>query len=275
MKKCAYSLIFFLALIMVACSNRDGKGRTNENANVENATKEAIQFAVTDTTARIIMDTLESNSPCYKINISLSFAQGNGVAENNINSGIIYAAFGLDSMSTQEAISTALDTARDEYMALRPKYINEKSMSHSPAWLNYEFTLNGKPVTGYNGCINYHIENYTYTGGAHGLENCILLNFDSKSGKEIKLQDFFAENYEEQLTALLLDALRKQLGITTTEEINEKGYPDIENFYPTENFLLAPDSIIFIYNRYDIAPYSTGRTRIALGYNQIESIIKK
>ncbi|MBQ5731230.1 MAG: DUF3298 domain-containing protein, partial [Bacteroidaceae bacterium] len=50
---------------------------------------------------------------------------------------------------------------------------------------------------------------------------------------------------------------------------------NIEELYPTENFRLSPDSIIFVYNSYEIAPYSMGRTRIALGYNQIENLIKK
>lgn len=274
MKKCAYSLILLLALVMVACSDASNKGNKSNKENVTD-NKESILFATTDTISKFVMDTLVSNSPYFEVDISLPFAQGEGEAKSNINTAIIYAAFGIEGTSTEETISKVLETAQDEYYALRPDYINEKSMNQSPAWFNYRFSVKGNNSTGYNECINYTIENYSYTGGAHGLVNHILLNFDSKSGKEIKLQDFFAENYEEPLTKLLFEALGKQLGVTNAEEINEKGYFNIEELYPTENFLLAPDSIIFVYNSYEIAPYSMGSTRIALGYDQIDNIIKK
>lgn len=272
MKKCVYLLILFLAGTMVSCFDGGSKSVNGENIADINST---IPFAVTDTATKFIMDTLESNSPCLDIEISLPFAQGESSLSGNINSGIIYAAFGLDSMSPQAAISTLLNTAGNEYLANRHDYINEKSADNSPAWFNYQLIIKGEQKRGYKECINYSINNYTYEGGAHGLETCILLNFDHKSGKEIKLQDFFVENYEEQLSNLLLETLGRQIGATTIDEINEYGYFNIAELYPTENFLLAPDSIIFVYNCYEIAPYSMGRTRIALGYDQIENIIKK
>lgn len=271
MKKCAYSLILFLLFMVSACSNNGSKSRNDSLTSTDNS----IPFTVSDTIAKFIMDTLDSNSPCLDIEISLPFAQGENFRSGNINSGITYAAFGLDSMSPHDAISTYLNTAGNEYLANRPDYINEKSADNSPAWFNYQLTIKGEQKRGYNECINYCIDNYSYEGGPHGLETCILLNFDHKSGKEIKLQDFFVENYEEPLTNLLLQALGRQISATTIDEINEKGYFNIAELYPTENFLLAPDSIIFVYNSYEIAPYSMGRTRIALGYDQIENIIKK
>ncbi len=273
MKKCAYSLILFIVFIMIACSDKGSKSGTSVIHNSLNM-NEPLTFAVIDTTTKIIMDTLDSNSPYFDIKVSLPFANGETTVAGNINAGIIYAAFGLDSMAPQTAIDTAINSARSEYLAQRPTYINEKSIERSPAWFNYQFSVNGKQSIGYKECINYSMVNYSYMGGAHGLENSILINFDSKSGKEIKLADFFVENYEEPLTNRLLDALGRQLGVTTIEEINEMGYFDIASLYPTENFLLAPDSIIFIYNSYEIAPYSMGITRIALGYNQIENLIK-
>lgn len=273
MKKCAYSLILFFTFTMIGCFDSGTKNSSTGEGSA--ATDESIVFSVCDTTIKFIMDTFDSNSPCLDIEISLPFTQGESSLSGNINSGIIYAAFGLDSMSPQAAISTLINNAGREYLANRPDYINEKSADNSPAWFNHRLMIKGSNKIGYKECINYTIDNYYYEGGAHGMENLILLNFDPKSGKEIKLQDFFVENFEEPLTSLLLESLSRQIGATSIAEINDKGYFNIEELYPTENFRLAPDSIIFVYNSYEIAPYSMGRTRIALGYNQIENLIKK
>ena len=128
MKKCAYSLILFLLLMVSACSNNGSKSRNDSLT----STDKSIPFTVSDTIAKFIMDTLDSNSPCLDIEISLPFAQGENFRSGNINSGIIYSAFGLDSMSPQDAILTHLNTVGNEYLANRPDYINEKSADNSP-----------------------------------------------------------------------------------------------------------------------------------------------
>ena len=66
-----------------------------------------------------------------------------------------------------------------------------------------------------------------------------------------------------------------KLGARNIEEVKEQGYITMNDMYPTENFLLAEDSIIFFYNSYDIAPYSHGTTRLAIDYNDIKELMKK
>lgn len=268
MKKCTIGSIIFLLLTQVACNN------VGNNADSASDTAK-IEFTRIDTTATAAIDTLDKASPCLKFEISLPFAQGNSPAAQSINSSIIYTTFGLDGSDAQTAIDTAFARERDEYLAQRPHYLNEKSMEHSPVWFNQEISIKGTESRGLDNCINYTIESYTFSGGAHGMETTTLLNFNAKNGAEIILDSIFTPNFEQPLSAALISALGLQLGATTPEEINEKGYFNIEELYPTNNFLLTKDSIIFLYNPYEIAPYSMGSTRIALGYNQIQQLLKK
>ena len=54
----------------------------------------------------------------------------------------------------------------------------------------------------------------------------------------------------------------EQKGMTEAE-LFELGY-EVEAVYPTENFFLRNDSVIFQFNPYDIAPYAEGPQQIAL-----------
>ena len=272
MKKCAITSIIFSLLILGACTG----GTSNSTAtSPADARHSKIEFASLDTTALYAIDTLDKASPRLEARISLPFATGGSAAAGNINASVIYAAFGLDSMAPSAAVATALTSAANDYLAQRPHYLNEKGMQHSPVWFNFLFNIKGSTGTGLKECINYTINSESYSGGPHGDYALIFMNFDPVSGHEIKLCDIFAPNFEEPLSATLIQALGRQLGATTPEQINEKGYFNIEELYPTENFLLTGDSIIFLYNPYEIAPYSTGETRIALGYNELQEIMKK
>jgi hypothetical protein len=42
-----------------------------------------------------------------------------------------------------------------------------------------------------------------------------------------------------------------------------------------ENFLLLKDEVRFVYNRYDIAPYSLGAIELSLPYSEVEEFIDK
>lgn len=273
MEKYTFLFIFFFIAIFEACTS--STNNTNSLNDAKESADNQISFFTTDTATTFIMDTLDNKSPRMSIKISLPFTKNKNAIEGNINTSIIYAAFGLDNMSPQAAIDSVLKTARTDYLSLRPNYLNEKGMQHSAAWLNYELEVKGCYSTGYKNTINYTISSHTYNGGAHGLDTYAHLNFDAQSGEETKLQDLFIEDFEESLTATLLSTLAKQIGVATIDEIEPAGYISTSEFYPTENFLLEKDSIVFLYNEYEIAPYYMGKTRIAVGYNQLENILKK
>lgn len=44
--------------------------------------------------------------------------------------------------------------------------------------------------------------------------------------------------------------------------------------YVTNNFILGKDSIFFLYNNYEIAPYYKGRSRIGFDYDELKDLLK-
>jgi hypothetical protein len=67
----------------------------------------------------------------------------------------------------------------------------------------------------------------------------------------------------------MMEKLLKDNGCKTKEELMEK--TDIlmtGDLYPTENFLIVGDSLLFRFNAYEIAPYSSGAVEVMVPCNR-------
>ena len=57
--------------------------------------------------------------------------------------------------------------------------------------------------------------------------------------------------------------------------MKEKGYlyPNAD-MYISNNYILEKEQIVFIYNKYDIAPYAVGDITISISYDNIKDLLK-
>ncbi len=271
----AYAVVISM---ITACKDNTRKSGGNENSGTDLfANGETVVFEEFADSASIKLDSLNDESPKFTSKVHLKTAKSkNKEVEDKINSAITYRAFGHnDSLGVKEAYDAFIKEMKDEYMLLRPEYLNEKDIDGNAPWFNYNFDVTGYNEIGHNNIINYKITTIYYTGGAHGNEVYTFINFDPETGEEITLQQLFKENYEEVLTDRLTNKLAKHIGASSVEDIQEKGYLVFNDMYATDNFALEKDSIIFFYNNYDIAPYSQGKTRLAFSYEELKDIMKE
>jgi len=121
--------------------------------------------------------------------------------------------------------------------------------------------------------LSFYILNYAFTGGAHGLESLDYCNVDLKTGKLLKLSDIIQESRKQELSRLLTMKLKKMNKIPDSQKLSDNGYfADI--IQPNENFYLTRGGIGFLYNHYDIAPYSFGATDIFLSADEVRDLIR-
>lgn len=264
MKKCAKTFLFIATAAIAACT-----GYNSADSNLR-----GVDFATTDTTAVFTLNALDKNSPKCEAVISLAFAKGDDETAKGINSAILYAAFGYEGLTPKEAIDSFLGNMQAEYNELRNDYINEKQMEEFPAWLNHTYSLQGGAYEGRDGIICYDIESYSFEGGAHGISSETLLNIDKETGREIYPADVFKPGFETELTKRLIGALARKIGATDIDGIMEKGYLTLGDMFPTDNFAMEKDSMVFLYNVYEIAPYYLGSTRLTLGYDELKDLMK-
>lgn len=272
MKKCANIFIFlFATLLFFACKNGGNKQQDNGKDDLMLQSVAQNNFVVTDTTFRFLLDSLAQNSPSLTINLSLETASDKQNHATEINNIIMYAVYGHEAYNPIEATRIFIDEISQEYYSLRADYINVRDVEESPVWLNHKYDIQGRVYEIHNDIINYIVQSDIYTGGTHSPTTRTYINIDARTGREIRLDDIFIEGYEEQLTNILTDSLLENYD---EENIDEARRYITENIYPTENFILGRDSIIFMYNSYDIAPRSHKSTRIAISMNDIKDLLR-
>jgi len=121
--------------------------------------------------------------------------------------------------------------------------------------------------------LSFYILNYAFTGGAHGLESLEYSNVDLKTGQLMKLDDVIPETRKQDLSRLLTGKLKRMNNLPDSQKLSDKGY-FVNEIQPNENFYLTRDGIGFLFNHYDIAPYSFGATDIFLTADEVRDLLK-
>jgi hypothetical protein len=213
-----------------------------------------------------------------KCNVSLkvqSARQKKGEAAQKINEYLVERLFNLQDVTVEAAAKQFTDAYILNYKnTLLPLYNQDRSDTTKRAWYDYHYIITTETNSGNENTIVYLATIDYYEGTAHGINQLLTMNFDKNTGRHVTLGDIFATGYEQQLTAKLLKALKEKTGSNDLAELKEKGYLNAMDMFPTENFIIGEETLTFIYNPYEIAPYNLGTTELIIPYSDIETILK-
>ena len=271
MKKCT-AIIFYSALFLLFSCTGNKKEQTMQVSSVE-------EPAFTTDTIRIheryTFAYDKEKAPKLTIDITLPrFDLGNEQANARLDSTLVWGLFFYSTPTLQDACNFYVAACKSIFDELRNEYHNLKEGEIPPGMMGCYCDVKGRSIDGYKGYISYIMTREEYYGGAHPTTVNTIACFDPTTGDEITLKDIFNEGYEETLCSMLIDRLMKDNNATTIEELCNKGYSLDIDFFITNNFILGKDSITFLYNRYEIAPYALGDILISLDYNSLKEILK-
>ena len=220
--------------------------------------------------------TADKDAPSCKVTLNVACANGDQPEINkNINHSIAQELFDMEGLSIQQAAdSFATKYTQDYKTNLAPLYAEDKGDNEKRSWYEYHYTIDTHTQGGHDGAIVYLADVDYYEGGAHGIKQQIVLNFNAKTGERMTLKDIFVPGYEVRLSELLLDKLMNQADVSSIEELRAKNYLYAMDMFPSDNFILGDDEITFIYNIYEIAPYSAGKTEISISYSEVKDLLK-
>ena len=86
-------------------------------------------------------------------------------------------------------------------------------------------------------------------------------------------ENIFKPNFHHLLTERIVENLMKKYDVTTPEDLLNEGFFDINDIAPNNNFWLNNQGVHYIFNQYEIAPYSMGPIEVTIPYQEIQSII--
>jgi hypothetical protein len=231
------------------------------------------------TVDRAVSISNEVNAPSCKVHISLLFAhENNGSKAKFVNKAIIAKIFGFEKLEVKQAVDSFTNNYLSNYKKNLTKLYNadrKDKNSKSLGWYDYHYILKGSSMKGRKGIMIYNLELDSYEGGVHGISEQQNLNFSTRSGKRLTLNDIFVPGYKEELNSLLLKALEDKTGSKDINELHRRSYLLSNDMYATENFMLNDGTITFVYNPYEIAPFAVGSTELTLSDSDLSNILKK
>ena len=244
-------IIGIAALLMTACGG-NGRGIFSGNGFDTDEAKVTKVVNITD----------EENAPKCHIALNVKYVKGDDERAKTVNNAIEQRLFMMDSLTMQQAVDS---------FAL---YREDKDDETKRAWYEYKYEVTTETKAGKDGCMVYIINLDMYEGGAHGISQQLVMNFDAKTGRQLKYDDIFVQGHEFRLREMLLDELKKQTDTNTLDELHAKDYLLTMDIYAPQNFILGDDEVTFIYNPYEIAPYAKGNTELTLSYSKLKDIMK-
>ncbi|MCG2417563.1 DUF3298 and DUF4163 domain-containing protein [Aequorivita sp. F47161] len=240
----------FIALICVGC---------NQEKNIEISSE-----SFTEKELKIC-----ENSKCPEVTINYVEVFGDKAVSEKINQKIKNFIFnslllGEDTVPTATTIQEAATEFIEAYKADKAEFPDMAGEYFA------EISVNEIYNTEEHMC--FEMRQYLYTGGAHGYGTTTFLNVNPQTGEELTSAALF--NNRKEFTAFAEKKFRKQQEIAEDQGINDtKFWFKNEKFYLPESVGFTQDSLIFIYNQYDIASYADGPIELKIAIKDAESFL--
>lgn len=258
-----------LAALIVAGGTVGCKQNSGTNSSLKFATIEKnLTIPLTDSTP----------TPACSIEVKLTYIDEETNVAKLINLTMVNNIFHYWGLTPQEAVDSFINNYAHKYKtdAGYCYKVGQENGGEEADWYNYTYILHSQPVDDTReGIVSFSVDCTQLASGTHGQNTLSYLNFDRKSCALLTLDSIFASGYKEPLTDILLEALMKKKGVTSLESLKEKNYLQWHDLYPSENFLLGKDAISFLYNVYEIAPLSEGKTTLDIPYTDLTDILKQ
>lgn len=125
-----------------------------------------------------------------------------------------------------------------------------------------------------NEIVSVLFGNYFYTGGVHPNSYSFVLNYDLKTGRELKLADLFKPNsdYLKVISGYSIGQLKKDLGEDSDAEWIEAGAgAKAENY---KNWNITKKGILITFDSYQVASYAAGPQEVTIPFAEIKNILR-
>lgn len=258
----ATAVVLGTIMLCVGCGN-DGKGGL-------------IEFE-TVSAEKTVSITSEQGAPQCKVQIEIASAvESQGERAEAVNEAVAMRLLDVESASLRTAADSFANAYTKSYQRnFAPLYREDSGDPRKRKWYEYHYNVTSEVSNGRFGVTVYRATVDYYEGGAHGVNQRIVMNFDNETGRLLRLADVFAAGYEQPLSLLLTAKLLEKTDTKNVDELRQKGILYSMDMFPTENFVLDKDGITFIYNAYEIAPYEQGIIELNIDYGECKEILQE
>ena len=195
------------------------------------------------------------------VEVNIPKALGDKTITDRINSEIAFVIMsalhiGDPDHVTSKSIEESIDSFNNEYNAFISDFPETQQV--------WEAQIDGEVIFQSADIITVSLTSYVNTGGAHGILQITLLNFDAQSGKRLSNTDL-VNDMEGFKTAI------KPYFDNAIEDKNTLFEPD--NFTLPANMGYSEEGLLMLYNVYEIAPYSSGIIDFTVPFENVDGFL--
>ena len=269
MRKNILVIIATLALVALFATSCFNKSKSVQFDNLA-INEKVYLFADNDTT-----------KPFANVEIDFTYPKNFKSKENllrlqEIFNGTFFNDMSYDSLSPKEALNTYLEAYTKDYRELSNQYYEDMGNlegDNQPSWYWYQLNKSNEILFEDESILSYSVEHYYYEGGAHGSLSAMYYTIDLNNLTTITEESIFKPNFHHFLTERIIHNLMKKYEVNAPEELLNEGFFDINDIAPNNNFWIDNVGVHYIFNQYEIAPYSMGPIEVTVPYQEIQSII--
>ena len=206
----------------------------------------------------------QGDTLCYQIDLKLDTISGDSMLAASLNDMLHDSVLYARRPTVQATMAAYADSIEAEWKAeIAEMYEPEAEFKDM---FQYYLTMKGTPMdNGRKDVLSYMVHTECYLGGAHGSHDTRFYNFDTESGKLISIDDIIPAGRRKEALEAMGEQLCADYGVATLADLQEQtGITMLGDLYLTNNFFLHDDSITFIFNIYEIAPYACGAIDVTI-----------
>ncbi|MGW8959453.1 PdaC/SigV domain-containing protein [Paenibacillus sp. NPDC055715] len=161
----------------------------------------------------------------------------------------------------QQAINGVLKKYAEEVLAAGKKQVAE---GDATAQRPYEFGNDFAIAYNKDGILSVIMQDYSYTGGAHGMTARKGYTFSLSDGKLLQLSDVLKAN--PNYKQFLNNDLKKKINGSM---VNEGGFGNFQGISANPNFYVTNSSVTIVFDLYDYGPYAYGIPEFTYSFAQL------
>jgi hypothetical protein len=219
------------------------------------------------------LNTRENKSPVAEIELTLLFPEQKYFEPRIIDSVKQIISNGFFGQNYPLTIPDSMLVGfEQEYF---DNYVKQNKNWHEKSGASFNWEKSVSMAVIYNSsyllCLEYL--RYAYSGGTHGMTNVSYDIIYLDQGELLSYSDVFKEEADSSLSVLLTRQLRRDYSIPAEVSLQQAGF-FVDQVKPNQNIFVDGNGVGFLYNSYEIAPYSQGATNIYLEFKQIRELVK-
>ncbi len=216
----------------------------------------------------------KASSPNLKLKIDLTYIKGKNADKINptlLQSGILppdYLSLSHNRMDIKASVDSFVNIYsrgyKNDYSA-----IFKQDPTHV-ASLNNIYVLHTHVESRADHILNYFANIHYYGGGLHPINQTLVRNFDTKTGRLITLNSLFVPGYQDGLTDVIKKAFLKKYKVDNWQQLAKRYFFAGGKVYAPDNFILSDHKITFIYCEDEIAPHAEGEIQLTISKSKLK-----